>query len=172
MFTIHSQDRSPALTARSVRRRRRDPTPSPTGRHGHRTIRGVLLAIAVLSAVCLPTQSTAHAAPVTASRTGIGVDGPCYWNLCLDAEPDGSLTAWSLWDIGPTPYYISVFNETTGTRLARCGSGSSCRTSSYIGPPLQRCYTYVAFVGGSGASIPPSPVQRTSARFTKCNPLN
>jgi hypothetical protein len=155
--------RRPTPTPRSVRRRK------PAGRHGQSIARGVLIAVAVLSAVWLPTQSTAHATPVTASRTSIGVDGPCYWNLCLYEEADGSLTAWSLWDIGPTPYFISVFNATTGTRLARCDFGTNCRTSRYIDPPLRQCYEYVAFIGGSGASMPPSPVQRTSARITKCN---
>ena len=114
--------------------------------------------------------STAHAAPVS----GISVDRPCWWNLCLDNQfqSDGSLTAWSLWDIGPTPYYISIFNETTGAQLAICGTGTSCTTSPYVAPPLNQCYTYAAFIGGSSASIPPSPVQRSSAKFTSCNFLN
>src|SRR3954465_15612364 len=145
-------------------RRRPIPTRSRTRRDRRRTLRALLLAVSAMSAICLPIQPSAHAATGSA---GTGTNGPCYWNLCLDAQPDGSLTAWSLWDIGPTPYYISDFNETTRARLALCGSGRSCRTSPYSGPPLQHCYTYVAYIGGSGASIPPSPVQRTSARFTK-----
>ena len=51
-------------------------------------------------------------------------------------------------------------------------AGTSCTTPRYIGAPLGRCYTYVAFIGGSGGSLPPNPVQRTSATFTRCNPLN
>jgi hypothetical protein len=117
-------------------------------------------------------QPSAQAAATTTEHALVGPNGPCYWNLCLDAQPDGSLNAWSLWDIGPTPYYISIFNETTGARLARCGSGTSCTTSPYIGPPLRQCHTYLAFIGGSGASLPPSPVQRTSTRIIKCQPLN
>jgi hypothetical protein len=131
---------------------------------------GLFLAIAVLSAMSLPMGSTAHAA----DRISVGsvyLPPPCPLTLCLGENSDGSLTASSLWDIGPTPYYISVFNETTGARLAICGTGTSCTTSPYIGPPLNECYTYAAFVGGWGASIPPSPVQRSSAKRTRCNYL-
>lgn len=136
--------------------------------HAPRGLGRFFLVLALLSALSLPIASSAHAAPAG----GISLDGPCYRNLCLYEEGDRSLTAWSLWDVGPTPYYITVFNQTTGALLARCGAGTSCTTSRYIGAPLGRCYTYVAFIGGFGGSLPPNPVQRTSATFTRCNPLN
>jgi hypothetical protein len=81
------------------------------------------------------------------------------------------MTAASAWDIGPTSYYISIFNQTTGARLALCGLSSECVTGPGTGPPLNRCYSYVAFVGGSGVTMPPEPVQRTSDTVQLCNYL-
>ena len=118
--------------------------------------------------------STALSGVATAKTASVPVSGgPCYLNLCLyDAPADGSLTAFSLWDVGPSPYYISIFNVTTGARLALCGTGTSCTTGPYQFPPLNRCFDYVAFIGGFGTSIPPAPVQRTSATLTRCNFLH
>jgi hypothetical protein len=116
-------------------------------------LRRLLLVLTLLSGMCLAIVSSAHAAP----PAGISANGPCYWNLCVYEESNQSLTAWSLLDVGPTPYHISIFNQTTGTRLKSCSTGNSCTTSPYIGPPLNQCYTYVAFIGGSGASLPPKP---------------
>jgi hypothetical protein len=31
--------------------------------------------------------------------------------------------------VGPTPYYIEIYNSSTGSELASCGSGSSCQVS-------------------------------------------
>jgi hypothetical protein len=142
-----------------------DSTPTRTRRH----TRGLMLALGVAGALCLPFGSGAQAAV----GAGTTYTPPCYQTgICLYMEANGALTAWSLWNVGPTPYYYSVFNETTGARLALCGLGTSCTTAPYQGPPQNRCYTYVAYIGGSGYTNPPAPVQRTSARFTSCNQLN
>jgi hypothetical protein len=136
----------------------------------------LLTAASLLAAVVMvvggsPTPAAASTGvSATPQSSGVDPNGPCYWNLCLYSTPsDGSLTAFSLWDVGPTPYYISIFNATTGALLARCGTGMSCTTGPYQFPPLNWCYNYVAFIGGYGAYIPPAPVQRTSATVSLCN---
>jgi hypothetical protein len=101
---------------------------------------------------------------------------PCYVNpgLCLYAEPGRTgFTAWSLWDVSTTPYYYSIFNETTGTELKICPTGISCTAE----PPAReypapgRCMSYIAYIGGTGGVnhvFPPAPVQRRSAVVTLC----
>ena len=37
-----------------------------------------------------------------------------------------TLTATANADVGPTPYYITIYSETTGAELAICGSGTTC----------------------------------------------
>jgi hypothetical protein len=67
-----------------------------------------------------------------------------------------SLTASVNTDVGPTPWWIEIFNE-SGQNLAICASGSSCSTSvSYGGPSSQ---SYIAYVSGYGTSLPPPNVQ-------------
>jgi hypothetical protein len=65
-------------------------------------------------------------------------------------------------NVGPTPYYIEIFNE-TGTRLAVCGSGSTCSatfTPSYAGSNL------VAFISGNSAAFPPPAIVASSSVIT------
>ena len=108
---------------------------------------------------------------VLASGTAAAATRPCMANLCLYASdmPSESLTAASNWDIGPTPYFISIFNQTTGDQLALCGSDTSCVTGAGVYPPMNRCYFYVAYIGGAGSAMPPAPVRRTSDTVRMCN---
>jgi hypothetical protein len=84
------------------------------------------------------------------------------WRVSLSA-PAGTfgsetVTATANGDVGPTPYYIEIFNE-TGTRLAACGSGSTCSvtfTPSYAGSNL------VAFISGASTVLPPSSIVASS----------
>jgi hypothetical protein len=84
------------------------------------------------------------------------------WRVSLSA-PAGTyssetVTATTNADVGPTPYYIEIFNE-TGALLAVCGSGSTCSatfTPSYAGSNL------VAFVSGSSAAFPPPGIVASS----------
>ena len=54
---------------------------------------------------------------------------------------------------GPTPYYITIYDETTGAELAVCGSGSTC--SATVSEPVTGSHQFKAFVGddvpGNGA---------------------
>lgn len=64
------------------------------------------------------------------------------------------LTANSAVDVGPTPYYIEIFNITTGAEVASCGSGTSCSGSQVL--PMGPSYIFQAFVTNSTATAPTS----------------
>jgi hypothetical protein len=69
------------------------------------------------------------------------------------------VTATANANVGPTPYYIEIFDENTGSRLAVCGSGTTCSlsfTPSLYGSNL------VAFISGSGATLPPPGIVASS----------
>jgi hypothetical protein len=63
-------------------------------------------------------------------------------------EPIGqpvTLTATTNTDVGPTPYYITIYSETTGAELTICGAGTTCTaTVTQSAPGAQ---TFEAFVG-------------------------
>ena len=141
---------------------------------------GLLAALLTTAAAAAPAsaapataQAPAAQAPAGAATAGIPpVQNPCYYaSLCLYRETSGALTTWSLLDVGPTPYWYSIFNVTTGARLAICGTGTSCTSGIYIAPPPGRCYSYVAYVGSTSTTAPPAPVQRQSATLTLCSRL-
>jgi hypothetical protein len=62
-------------------------------------------------------------------------------------------------DVGPTPYYLQVFDHTTGQLLAQCGSGTDCSTSVTMSAPTTHYYT--AYIAGycSACTEPPPSVQ-------------
>ena len=122
------------------------------------------LAAAVLAATL---SAFGGGAPAAAAAPSDVVYHPhCYDTLCLvyNLVPY-QLTAWSRYDVGPTPYYISIFNAETGERLSVCGSGTQCSS----GPTLDiGCYNYIAYIGGLSVSMPPAPVLQTSDLLFRC----
>ena len=56
-----------------------------------------------------------------------------------------TLTATANADVGPTPYYITIYSETTGAEIAICGSGTTC--SAAVSPYRPGTGAYEAFVG-------------------------
>jgi hypothetical protein len=56
-----------------------------------------------------------------------------------------TLTATTNTDVGPTPYYITIYSETTGAELAVCGSGTTCTATVTAATPGTQ--TFEAFVG-------------------------
>jgi hypothetical protein len=56
-----------------------------------------------------------------------------------------TLTATTNTDVGPTPYYITIYSETTGAELAVCGFGTTCTATVAQGTPGTQ--TFEAFVG-------------------------
>jgi len=77
------------------------------------------------------------------------------WRVSLSAPyvsfGSETVTATADGDVGPTPYYIEIFNE-DGIMLAACGAGSTCSvpfTPSYAGSHL------VAFISDYSTALPP-----------------
>lgn len=64
------------------------------------------------------------------------------------------LTATSAVDVGPTPYWLEIFNVTTGQELGACGGGTSCteQTILNVGPT----YVFQAFVTNYTTTVPTS----------------
>ena len=63
-------------------------------------------------------------------------------------EPVGhsvTLTATTNADVGPTPYYITIYSETTGAELAVCGAGTTC--SATVAQSRVGTQGFEAFVG-------------------------
>jgi hypothetical protein len=65
-------------------------------------------------------------------------------------------------DVGPTPYYIEIFDATTSTRVGVCGSGTSC--SATVSQSQATTHTYVAYVSGYSAAMPPANTVATSQK--------
>jgi hypothetical protein len=112
------------------------------------------------------TRGAGLGAAIPAKPQGLPQAAPLTsWSVTLTASPNllwptqySSLTATANADVGPTPYYIEIFNE-TGALLAVCGSGTSCSatfTPSYAGSNL------VAFVTTYSAAFPPSGIVASS----------
>lgn len=56
-----------------------------------------------------------------------------------------TLTATTNTDVGPTPYYITIYSETTGAELAVCGFGTTCTATVAQAAPGSQVFE--AFVG-------------------------
>jgi hypothetical protein len=85
-------------------------------------------------------------------RVSVPVQVTCF-------EPHGSavITATTNIDVGPTPYWIEIFNQ-AGTRLAVCGSGTTCTGSASCGT----VGAYYGFISSNSTSFPPAGIQASS----------
>jgi hypothetical protein len=114
--------------------------------------------VATLSAAacgvwCL--AGVAMAAPTTPQRSAAGNGFAISLAASSSYEPVGqsvTLTATTNTDVGPTPYYITIYSETSGAEIAACGFGTACTATVVQGTPGTQ--TFEAFVGddipGSG----------------------
>ena len=101
-------------------------------------------------------QSASMTVPVTWNATIVLNGGQAY------ANGPANLTAQTTYDVGPTPYYIEIYDQTTGSRIAVCGSGTSCSVSeSGYGT-----HTFVAYIAAWSAGSPPPSIQATSNPVT------
>jgi hypothetical protein len=89
-----------------------------------------------------------------------------WFGISLTATPAAlspgqttSLQASANANVGPSPYWISIYDESTGARVAICASGSTCGVNIQGGSTIR---DYIAYVGGYGTSRPPPSVQATS----------
>lgn len=74
-----------------------------------------------------------------------------------------TVTATTNVNVGPTPYYIEIFNE-NGTRIASCGSGTTCSVS--YTPASGTGSNLVAFISSSSTAYPPTNIQASSNTVT------
>ena len=70
------------------------------------------------------------------------------------------VTATSSVDVGPTPYYIQIFDLTTGARLAVCGSGTVC--SADDNAPVGGPHGVAAFISSIDPTLLPANIQAAS----------
>lgn len=69
------------------------------------------------------------------------------------------LTAYANQNVGPTPYYIQIFNLNTGARIAICGTGTTC--SATVSTGFSKV-NYIAFISSSSTAVPPLNTQANS----------
>jgi hypothetical protein len=104
------------------------------------------LSAAAIAVWCL--AGVAAAAPATQALPAAG-DGFSISLATSSSYPlaGGSVTvtATTNANVGPTPYYITIYSETTGAEVAICGTGTTCSaTVTQSSPGTQ---DFEAFVG-------------------------
>lgn len=111
------------------------------------------------------TYSTTYPAPNRQTSTS---EMPITWRYSLVLNTSSTmaysgspvtLTATSATDVGPTPYYIQIFDSTSGARVKSCGTGTTCSVSVSNN---KSTHSYVAYVAASGTTKPPPSIQSTS----------
>jgi hypothetical protein len=126
-------------------------------------------AVACASTAAKPSSAAAACAATAAPRGGITAAAaavPFSVKLVADnasLAPGGTatLTATSNQDVSPTPFFIEIFDATTGAFLVSCGTGTTCATSvTQSGSTVQN---YVAYITDSGKVFPPPAPQATSS---------
>ena len=103
------------------------------------------LSAAAVGVWCL--AGIAAAAPATsqipAAGNGNSVSRAASSSYVGSRQPV-TLTATTNTDVGPTPYYITIYSETTGAELAVCAVGTTCTaTVIYLIPGTQSLDEFV-----------------------------
>jgi hypothetical protein len=109
--------------------------------------------IGTLSLVTLCVLGTGGIHGIAAVHAGGG-----DWSVSLDADnysPNNgdtvSLTAYTNRDVGPSPYYIEIVDQTTGITVNTCGTGTSCQADV---SNWDETDTYVAQIDDQAQSDP------------------
>jgi hypothetical protein len=95
---------------------------------------------------------------------------PYTVNLAIFPQPNlnpgglAHVVATANQDVGPTPYWIEIYDNSTGLFLHRCGFGSTCAFDAFSTSPSFR--NFVAYISSYGTSFPPPNVQATSSVAT------
>jgi hypothetical protein len=122
----------------------------------HRAIRRVTISMcALLTALAAlagtaPTRAAAQVAFVdlTASSSTGGTNNPV------------TLVATSNVDVTPTPYYIDIYDITSGRLLNSCGYANSCSATDTV--PGCVTHSYRAYIADPSTTPPPTNIQATS----------
>jgi hypothetical protein len=72
----------------------------------------------------------------------------------VDAGQSVSVAAVANDDVGPTPFFLSVFDATTGQRIAFCSTGRVCQAT--VSSSVATTHRYVAYWGPPAANFPPT----------------
>ncbi|HKR81660.1 MAG TPA: hypothetical protein VJR27_01530 [Candidatus Saccharimonadales bacterium] len=106
-----------------------------------------------------PANQQAYSSTVTVTWHGVGVS--------LSASPttvavngNSTLTATATQDVGPSPFYIQIFDATTGARLTYCGFGTTCSVAT--SQAVATTHKFLAFVSNYSTSFYPAGIQATS----------
>lgn len=102
----------------------------------------VLFALAVVAGLAAPPALAATAVPAGGGGFTVALAASAYWQV--PGRPV-TLTATANADVGPTPYYISIYDETSGTEVALCGFGTTC--SAVVTSGTRATHTYQAYIG-------------------------
>jgi len=96
------------------------------------------------------------------------------WAVTLTANPNwlwptrfSTLTATTNQDVGPTPYYLSIYDTTSGIFIAICASGKTCSLGVTQEKGGHR--SYLAYVSAYPRAYPPAGVQAVSWPNTYVN---
>jgi hypothetical protein len=106
-----------------------------------------------------------NGAAIPAKPHGLRTEGPLTaWTVSLTASSNdlwptqySTLTATTNMNVGPTPYYLRIYDETAGAYVVTCATGTTC--SSSVTQPLPTTHDYVAVVSYASASYPPAGEQ-------------
>ena len=109
---------------------------------------GLLGVSAVVAGSAAPALAASFFVQLSASPSTLAVGGTT------------TLTATTSSDVGPTRWFIDIFDATTGTRLKACSSGTTCTTTATSN--VATTHQFVAFVALANTTLPPSDIQGTS----------
>lgn len=120
-------------------------------------VRSYIAYISGLSTALPPTNLQATSATVFVSWITVSITAS---PTSLPAGGSTTVSAAASLDVGPTPYWIQIFDQSTGGLVARCGAGTRC--SATVGQATPSQHSYVAVVSGFGDTLPPPDVRATS----------
>ncbi|HEY4854185.1 MAG TPA: hypothetical protein VII22_25645, partial [Streptosporangiaceae bacterium] len=89
------------------------------------------------------------------------------WSVSLTASPNwlwptqySTLTATANMNVGPTPYYLRIYDETAGAYVVTCATGTTC--SVPVTQPTPTTHYYIAVVSYASSGYPPGGEQAAS----------
>jgi hypothetical protein len=115
-----------------------------------------------------PGAGLGNAIPAKPHRATVPRPGTAGWTVTLTASPDpqwpteySTLTATTNMNVGPTPYYLRIYDQTAQAWVITCGTGTTC--TAPVTQPTPAAHLYVAVVSDSSVSYPPGSEQASSA---------
>jgi hypothetical protein len=106
-------------------------------------------AVAAMAGAAAPASASTWVVDLSASQTTLPVGQAT------------TLTAGSEFNVEHTPYFIQIFDVTTGTRVGTpCGQGFDC--SATVSQNVATTHEFIAYVAQNGISNPPPSAQGSS----------